>query len=133
MDALECQRVEQPDHVSGHVLQRVGRRGGVTGEAGGEVRLRRLDMGRLADVAIVETYDVAVLGERAAEAVGPAEHLTAEAHDQEHRWAARIAEGLVGKRHLPDVARLDHGLVAPDMGAHHPTPSRGRTSSDCAP
>ena len=110
------EHVHQADRVARHVLEQIGR-GDLAGlpatpcQVG---RRRPVDLGRLADVAIVEADDPkAARGERRAEIVLPDDHLRAEAHDQQQRRIARAAEGLVanleGRRPsrtpLPNQAR----------------------------
>ena len=65
------------------------------------------DLGRAADVAVVEADDaVAAVGEEAAEALVPGDHLRRQAHHEEERRAVGLAHLLVaeldpvGRRHL---------------------------------
>ena len=116
--AVQPERVEQPDRVPGHVGQRVRRRGRVTAEDRSEIRRRSLgQVAREPDVAVVRSDDVHALpGERLAEAVGPAEHLRAQPHQQQHGWKVGLPEALVG-----DVqpCRTD---AAGDLDAHQLLP-----------
>src|SRR5215218_2531123 len=70
-----------------------------------------MEMRREPYVAVVEAHDeVAARGKLLAEAVGPAEHLSAKPHDEQYGRVGRTAEGLV--RDLDAVRRpreLDPG------------------------
>ncbi len=56
-----------------------------------------LDLGRAADVAIVEADDPeAPLGQHHAELLVPSEHLRPQPHHQQQRLAAGVADLLVG-------------------------------------
>src|SRR5439155_6134502 len=62
---------------------------------------------RAADVAVVVAdHEEAASGEGAAEVRVPAEHLGAQAHDQQDRGVAGLAEGLVAELDVPDAAEL---------------------------
>jgi hypothetical protein len=69
-----------------------------------------LEMRREPYVAVVEAHDeVAAPGKVLAEAVGPAEHLNAKPHDEQHGRVGRTAEGLVRDLDAMQCRRaLDH-------------------------
>ena len=58
----------------------------------------RLDLGRAADVAVVEADDAeAALGQQRAEALVPGDHLRRQAHHQQQRLAVGVAHLLVAE------------------------------------
>jgi hypothetical protein len=115
VDAVQAEGVEQPHRVAGQVGECVGDTRGVAAQ-------HRHDVGRAGvvevrgepDVAVVEADDVQPpLGQAAAEVVGPPDHLGGQAHDEQDRWIAGLAEGLVRDLDLADPGPLDaavHGL-----------------------
>src|SRR5438105_4960037 len=126
---LDPERVEEPGVVVGHVVERVARRARVAADRRHHVRRwATLDLRRQADVAIVEAdHEVAALGEHAAEALVPVQHLGAEPHDQKERRVAAIAEGLV--EDLDSVrAREGQGQSAYRPGWDHPPVSANDAS-----
>src|SRR5829696_6119334 len=67
-----------------------------------------IEVGRAADVAVVEADDIeAALGELVAEVLVPGDHLRRQSHDQHDRRVVGIAQGLVAEGHAPaHVAEL---------------------------
>ena len=91
------------DHVGGRPAGRVEHRDGIAGHVPERVRSGSasargcVEVGGQPDVAVVEADDgEAAVDELATEAVGPADHLRAEAHDQQERFATRLGEDLEG-------------------------------------
>ena len=106
MGALDLEVVEQADAVGGHLGQRVGRGALVAphylpeGRDGGAREDRRAP-----DVAVVVADDVeAAAGEVGAEVLVPAEHLRAQAHDEQDGGVGGIAEGLEADLDVADAA-----------------------------
>ena len=100
---VDPERVEHRDRVGGHVGERVGdlRRFAVTGRhharhVGSDVG----EVGRQADVAVVEADRRGSLGGEALAPLGPVvDALAAESVDQEQRRIGRVAERLVVELH----------------------------------
>ena len=94
MGARDAERVHQPDRVGRHVLEQIRRGDPLALLAFGDRRAGvgwrlPVDLGRLADVAIVVAHDPqAAFGQRDAEVVFPQDHLRAEAGDQQQRRIA---------------------------------------------
>ena len=87
---LELEVVEQPDRVGRHVAQPVGRAATAEEHRPGRRHAARVDLARVADVAVVEAdHPVAALAEQPAEGLVPVDHLRRQAHDQQHRLAGR--------------------------------------------
>ena len=64
-----------------------------------------VQVGRAPDVAVVVADHVeAPVGELGAEVCVPADHLGAQAHDEQHGGTIRIAERLVAELDVPDLA-----------------------------
>ncbi len=101
MSAGDPERIEEARGVGGHVVERIGRGGPPAGlprrDHGRQVRRRELgQMGRLADVAVVEPDDAKAFRRQAvAERNRPADELRGEAHDQQHGRIALAPEALV--------------------------------------
>ena len=58
----------------------------------------RVELGRVADVAVVEADDAeAALGQQRAELLVPGDHLRRQAHHQQQRLAVGVAHLLVGE------------------------------------
>ena len=111
--AVDAEVVEHADAVVGHVAEGVGRARLVAQEELLDGRRAVvLEVGRAADVAVVVADDeVAAGGELLAERVGPAEHLRAEAHHQQHRRVRRVPERLEADLEVVADGRdlLSHG------------------------
>ena len=104
--AVDAEVVEQADAVGGHLGQAVGGGALVAADdlAEGRHRGAREDR-RAPDVAVVVADDVeAAAGEVRAEVLVPAEHLRAQAHDEQHGGVGRVAEGLEADLDLADAA-----------------------------
>ena len=96
MGAVDAEVVEEADAVGGHLGQAVGRGALVAADDLAEARHRGArEDGRAPDVAVVVADDVeAAAGEVGAEVLVPAEHLRAQAHDEQEGGVGGIAEGL---------------------------------------
>jgi hypothetical protein len=99
----DAERVEQADHVVGHVAKLVGRADGNAeesqlqqfgrGQAGAAAEL-----GGVADIAVVEPDHPETAGrELLAELVVPKDHLGVQSHDHQHWWGIVGAENLIAK------------------------------------
>jgi len=93
----DTQMVQKTDCIVCHVAQQIG-----SGVAPAQQYVRRprhsrrVELGGAANVAIVEAnYPKLLLGEHLAKALVPAEHLNAEAHDQQERLGVGWAHLLV--------------------------------------
>jgi hypothetical protein len=120
------------DHVGGRDPELADQAGGVLGHVGERVLLgadpaaehlahrRRpeVEVGRAADVPVVEADHVeAPVGELLAEVLVPGDHLRGQTHHQHHRGVGRITVGLVAEGDPPpDVAELlGHSLRMPGL------------------
>ena len=108
MRGREPELVQQARAVLGHVPQRVVRRSPRAAQELGDRRRGTLHVRRASRVAVVEAHDVeAAIGERLAKVLVPAEHLRAEAHDQQRWLRRRLAERLEAERDpSADIAEL---------------------------
>jgi hypothetical protein len=96
---VDAEVVHQADRVGGHVAEQVG---GAAAAAEHHVdpgrHPSRLDLGRAADVAVVEADDAeAALGQGRAEFLVPGQHLRGQAHHQQQRLAGGVAHLLLGE------------------------------------
>ncbi len=103
MRARNSETIEQRDRVRRHVAQRIGRddllAAHLLHDEIGEIDLHRhVDSRRAADVAIVESnHAIAARRKPLAERIVPQNHLGAQAHDQQDRRRAAVAERLVAE------------------------------------
>ncbi len=104
----DAELADQARGVLGHVGERVLLGADPAAEHLAHRRRPEVEVGRAADVAVVEADDVeAAVGELLAELLVPGDHLGRQAHHQHHRGVGGVAEGLVAEGDpAPDVAEL---------------------------
>ena len=127
--ALDLEVLDQPDGVGGHVVEPVDGGAGQPEHPGGDVD-PAADLRGEADIAVVEAdHVVAAHREQLAELVVPAEHLHAQAHDEQDRFGLRIAEVVVTELDALD----DRRAGSPRRQSGRPRRSRRQASSGARP
>ena len=110
------QAIDEPDHIVGHVADRVRRRPAPHHDVGKARRREVPQVGRFTYVPVVEPDDEKTApGQGLAQLVRPGDHLRRQAHDQHDRLRARVTERLV--RQL-DAIRGEPGPACEQR--HHP-------------
>jgi hypothetical protein len=126
--AVDVQRVEEPDGVVGHVVQRVGH---VADPAGGQLERPGwrdgVEARRAPDVPVVEPdHEEAAVGQAGAELLVPGDHLRPQPHHEQDGLIGRVPEGLVAEG---DVSDGGEALVHPA----HATPPRAAPGGQAQP
>ena len=101
MGALDAERVHKAHSVVSHIVQSVGN---VWVSPGHDLRKQRArvrsclagEMGRLADVAVVEPHDAKPFGRQPlAQRIRPEDELGAEAHDEQDQRVAVASKAFI--------------------------------------
>ena len=96
MNLAQPQAIDEPDHIAGHVADRVRRRPAPHHDVGQARRREVPQVGRPAHVPVVEPDDEKTApGQTCAQLIRPGDHLRRPAHDQYHRRRARVPERLI--------------------------------------
>src|ERR1700728_1779543 len=101
VSALDAERVHKAHSVVSHVIERIGNMWASPGHDLHKQRARvwsdlAHEMGRLADVAVVEPDDPKPFGRQSlAQRIRPEDELGAEAHDEQDQWVAVASEAFI--------------------------------------